>query len=104
MPRILIAGRAVPLSPARSILVTLQLAGVPIETRCGGRALCGRCAIRVLSGAQMLSPPRERELQRLKAIGASPDMRLACQTHARGDVEIDIVNVPPETSRAAENP
>jgi len=41
------------------ILNTLLKNGFPIQTICGGRALCGRDLIRVREGAAFLSPRRE---------------------------------------------
>ena len=81
-------------SAARSILIALQEAGVPIETQCGGRAICGRCAIRIIRGSKYLSQARQRETDRLRAIGADSNVRLACQTYTRGDIEIQILNSP----------
>ena len=48
-----------------SILNVLMQNTFPIETVCGGRAVCGRDLIRVRSGAEFLSPRRERETRRL---------------------------------------
>ena len=87
-------------SPVRSVLVCLQQAGIPIQTKCGGRALCGRCVIQVHAGAQTLSPMRPKEIERLEAIQAPPPARLACQTYARGDIEIEIVNSGARSSEA----
>jgi ferredoxin len=42
---------------------------------------------------ELLSPVREREAARLAALGAGPDMRLACQTHTRGDIKIEVINI-----------
>jgi ferredoxin len=83
-------------TPARSILNTLLAEGYPIDTVCGGRAQCGRCLIRINSGGHFLSPRTPAESVRLSALGADraePESRLACQTHARGDVEIEVVNL-----------
>ncbi|MBN1834485.1 MAG: (2Fe-2S)-binding protein [Spirochaetales bacterium] len=95
---IYVQGRPEPLpsTPAVSILVQLQRQGVPIDTVCGGRAQCGRCLIRVLRGAQVMNPPGERERLRLASLGAGPEMRLACQSYTRGEVEIQILNPGPE--------
>ena len=95
-----VQGRAdpVPSSPAVSLLNLLLRSGVPIHTVCGGRAQCGRCLIRVLAGEQNLSPRRAAEQQRLAALGAGPDMRLACQSYTRGEVEIQIINPGPATA------
>jgi ferredoxin len=89
-----IQGRSEPLpsSPAVSLLNLLQRGGVPIHTICGGRAQCGRCLFRVLSGQQNLSPLREAERHRLKALKVDRNMRLACQSYARGDIEIQVIN------------
>ncbi len=76
-----------------SILNILLKGGFPIDTICGGKAQCGRCLIRVRSGAAMLSPMRERESGKLKELAAGPGARLACQCHARGDVEIEVVHI-----------
>ena len=89
-------GETFPANPARSILNTLLADGFPIDTVCGGRAKCGRCLIRVHSGHGFLSPRTPAEEERLVALGADhtdPESRLACQTHARGEVEIEVVNL-----------
>lgn len=79
-------------SPAISILNLLQRNRVSIQTLCGGRAQCGRCLIRILSGAEMMNKKNQREIIRLKAMNAGEDMRLACQSYTRGDIEIQIIN------------
>jgi adenylate cyclase len=71
-------------SPAYSILIALQRAGIAHRHDCGGKALCGTCRVRLLSGR--LSPMGERERQRLAAVGESLDgaVRLACQARPGG--------------------
>jgi ferredoxin len=81
-----------------SILNVLLKNQFPIETLCGGRASCGRDLIRIRSGAQFVSPRRERETRRLEALAtegepSGPDMRLACQSYVRGDVEIEVIHI-----------
>jgi ferredoxin len=81
-----------------SILNVLLKNSFPIETFCGGRASCGRDLIRIRAGAQFVSPRRDAEKRRLAALAAEgepsgPDMRLACQSYVRGDVEIDVIHV-----------
>ncbi|MGA2480320.1 MAG: 2Fe-2S iron-sulfur cluster-binding protein [Spirochaetia bacterium] len=81
-----------------SILNVLMRNAFPIETVCGGRAVCGRDLIRIRSGAEFLSPRRERETRRLAELAregepSGPDMRLACQTYVRGDVEIEVIHL-----------
>ena len=79
-------------SPAISILNLLQRNRVSLQTLCGGRAQCGRCLIRILSGAERMNKKNQREIIRLKAMNAGEDMRLACQSYTRGDIEIEIIN------------
>jgi adenylate cyclase len=74
-------------SPAWSILVAAQRAGVPLRHDCGGKALCGTCRVRVLAGR--LSPPSERERLRLQAVGSPPDGRLACQARPGSDLVLE---------------
>lgn len=84
------APRGVRTGPAVSLLNALAKEGVKIRHDCGGKALCGTCRVRVVSGATGLSPVGERERARLEAVGAGPDERLACQAHAFRDVDIEI--------------
>jgi ferredoxin len=76
-----------------SVLVSLQRDGIPIQSVCGGRAQCGRCAVRIVRGEEFLTKKTALELIRLRALGADAHTRLACQTHTRGDIEIEIVNL-----------
>jgi ferredoxin len=54
---------------------------------------CGICAVRVVSGAENLSPrtPREERLFELLEI-TDPDVRLACQSRAHGDCVLFEIN------------
>lgn len=87
-------------SPVYSILVAAQRSGVPLRHDCGGKAQCGTCRVRVLSGR--LSPMGERERLRLEAVGAlagqqagtagnGPVFRLACQSRPGSDLELEAV-------------
>jgi ferredoxin len=101
MPRIRIAntGQIVETDLATSVLVTLQKNDVGIMTSCGGKARCGKCVVRVVGGKENLNKKNPGETTRLAAFGSggdsalSTEMRLACQTYVKGDVEISIVNL-----------
>ena len=92
MVRIKDREEAISSSPAISILNLLQRNGIPIQTLCGGRAQCGRCMIRILSGAEGMNKKNQREIIRLQAMNAGENIRLACQSYVRGDIEIEIIN------------
>ncbi len=79
-------------SPAVSILNSLLGAGVGIRHDCGGRALCGTCAVKVLSGEAGLSPVLPAEADRLAAGGRAEGFRLACQARAAREATIEIVS------------
>jgi adenylate cyclase len=80
---------SIDISPAFSILVAAQRAGAALRHDCGGKALCGTCRVRVISGR--LSPVMERERRRLDAVGAGPGVRLACQARPGSDVSLEAV-------------
>ncbi len=83
-------GAEVRASPAVSILNTLMQNGIGIAHKCGGKAICGTCRIKIVSGGEILSPKTEAEIIRLKAMGDPEGVRLACQTYAAGEVRIKI--------------
>ncbi|SEC16959.1 adenylate cyclase [Rhizobiales bacterium GAS191] len=60
--------------------------GVPHVSVCGGRARCSTCRVRVLAHSTELPAPNEAEARTLRAIGAGPDTRLACQWRPGGEV------------------
>lgn len=80
---------SIDVSPAFSVLVAAQRAGAALRHDCGGKALCGTCRVRVLSGK--LSPITERERHRLDVVGAGPGVRLACQARPGSDLSLEAV-------------
>lgn len=61
------------------------------------KADCGVCLIRILRGAENISPPTTREKDYLQAMAARADERLACQLRIFGDVDIEALPaLPPE--------
>ncbi len=85
-------GEAISSSSVISLLNLLQRNGIPIETICGGRAQCGHCLVRILKGAETMNKKNKAEIARLAALNAGEDMRLACQSYTRGDIEIEVMN------------
>ena len=95
--RIANGSKVVATSPSISLLNALLRDGVPIRHDCGGKAQCGTCRLKIISGASGLSPILPREAERLAALprdevrSDDPELRLACQAHAAKDVEIEII-------------
>lgn len=92
MPTIIIdnLGREVPAMPGQSLLGSLLHDGQPIHTRCGGKARCGCCRVRVLSDGRGMSPRRDGERSLLGEENIAQGWRLACQTHILRDITIHL--------------
>ncbi|MCL2462145.1 MAG: 2Fe-2S iron-sulfur cluster-binding protein, partial [Defluviitaleaceae bacterium] len=76
------------------LLEAARLAGVFVETPCGGRGTCGKCAVRVASGAvdfrrseRILAGAGENEMgERARAGAAAPGKSvLICQTFVKDE-------------------
>jgi adenylate cyclase len=74
--------------PGTCLLTTILSAGIPHASVCGGKGRCSTCRVRVTEGIETLQPPSPTERKVLDRISAPPDVRLACQIHPRGDLEI----------------
>lgn len=81
-------GRVVSISPGNTILEASRLGGISHASVCGGRGRCSTCRVRVIQGAEHLSPPSLDEKRVLDRIGSPPQIRLACQTRPLGDVSV----------------
>ncbi len=95
MPHIHIknTGQIIKTNLVTSILVALQINQIPIENVCGGKAKCGKCAIKIINGGEYLSPKRSAEEKKLREMYESANIRLACQTYTRDNIEIDVINI-----------
>ncbi|NDE17161.1 (2Fe-2S)-binding protein [bacterium] len=51
---------------------------------------CGACMVKVISGAEHLSPMQDNEKDFLETMAARPDERLACQCKVYGDVTLEV--------------
>ncbi len=71
-----------------TVLDAARRAGAPIGNSCGSVGVCGRCRVRVLAGAETLSPPTTIEIRVATQRGFASDERLACQAVVGGDVEV----------------
>src|SRR5438132_9670657 len=81
-------GRGVEVTPGTSVLEASRLTGIPHASVCGGRGRCSTCRIRVRGEIHSIDPPAEDELRVLRRIGATSNVRLACQLRPHGAVEV----------------
>ncbi|MFM7199273.1 MAG: 2Fe-2S iron-sulfur cluster-binding protein [Myxococcota bacterium] len=63
-------------------------AGVPLASACDGDAICARCKVEVLAGADALSPITPAEARMLSRVKAEPSVRMACETFTLGDITL----------------
>lgn len=62
-----------------------------IDTACVGKGTCGLCRVKVLAGAEALSPYTDEELRHLGNLYHLTRVRLACRARVSGDVEVEVV-------------
>lgn len=81
-------GRSAAAKDDESILDVARRAGVPLGNACGGVGVCTRCKVRVLTGAENLTPPTSIEIRFSASRGFAADERMACQAVVRGECEV----------------
>jgi uncharacterized 2Fe-2S/4Fe-4S cluster protein (DUF4445 family) len=87
-------GKTVHVLPGSRLVEALGAAGVVVDQPCGGKGTCGKCRLRVTSGA---TAPTEAERKRLSAEELDAGWRLACQAEVGGATEVEV----PDGSRPA---
>jgi len=68
-----------------TVLDVARRAAAPLGNSCGGVGICARCKVRVVAGAENLTPPTSVEARWAAARGFAEDERMACQAVVRGD-------------------
>jgi adenylate cyclase len=81
-------GRFVDVTPGTSVLEASRIGGIPHAHVCGGRGRCSTCRVRVRGDIGSLDPPGETERRVLRRIGATANVRLACQLRPKAAVEV----------------
>jgi len=66
--------------------------GVRLMHACGAKTICSTCRVKVVEGADNLTPMSAKERLSLRYhLSVSPRVRLACQARVLGPVEVDAV-------------
>jgi adenylate cyclase len=81
-------GRTVQVPRGWSVLEASRSFHLPHASMCGGRARCSTCRVRVTAGENFCPASRTDEQATLERIGATPDIRLACQLRPSGDISV----------------
>lgn len=87
---ILPENKIIPVAKGANLISAVKSAGIDIESPCGGRGTCGKCAVKVISGIYEIRNDTHLQ-QELKDDGYVP----ACQTRVNSDMVIEV----PEFSR-----
>ncbi len=80
--------RSVSVPRGWTVLEASRAFRIPHASMCGGQARCSTCRIRVIAGENFCPPPNEPELATLHRIGATRDIRLACQLRPQGGISV----------------
>ena len=96
MPRIIFSPfeKAIETDGSKSILQLAQEAGIPLQSTCGGKKICGKCKVIVEKTDGPLPPPSDRERE-VFGEHIEKGYRLACETVLTHDAVVVI----PEESR-----
>lgn len=77
-------GVTVDCADGETIFAAARRAEVPVPTACVGKATCGLCRIKVLAGAEHLSPLNADEKKHLGNTYFITKLRLSCQARVSG--------------------
>ncbi|HVK76404.1 MAG TPA: 2Fe-2S iron-sulfur cluster-binding protein, partial [Kofleriaceae bacterium] len=80
------AGTTVEVADGSTLFDAGARAGVTIETACVGKGTCGLCRVKVLAGADALTPYTDEEERHLGNLYHLTRVRLSCRTRVSGDV------------------
>ena len=94
-------GRRATVPQGTTVLEASRGARIPHASVCGGRGRCSTCRVRVGVSDADLPEPSEEEAKVLRRIGATPDVRLACQLRPLGDLEVTPLLPPAASPREA---
>lgn len=94
MPRVLFVdlNLGAEIAVGESVLTAAEACGAPEASRCGGVCACSTCHVYVLSGADLLAPPNDAELDllELSAKDRRETSRLGCQSRVLSDGTVEV--------------
>ena len=63
-------------------------AGLPVASSCSAEAVCGKCVMKVMQGAQNLSVPSDHEMKLLRRDSRGANERISCMARVQGDCSV----------------
>ena len=80
---------AIEVPEGANLMTSLERAGIPVATSCGGEGVCTKCVITILEGRENLSKSGELEDDMRDIHDIPRDQRMSCQTDVLGDITVD---------------
>lgn len=80
------AGVSVSVDGPATLLQAADQADMPVGRSCRAEGICGRCGLRILSGAENVSRETPLEAKVKAANRVEPGLRLSCQARIEGPV------------------
>jgi 2Fe-2S ferredoxin len=62
---------------------------IPVASSCSGDGVCAKCRVKIILGAENLSPADESEKRILSKTFGNDEDRLSCQSRVTGDIAVD---------------
>ena len=87
------SGVSVEVRDGTTVFAAAMAAEVAIPSQCGGRCACALCRVRVLQGADNISPIQWEETEHMGNCFYLTHERLSCQSKVYGDVVVEVVEV-----------
>jgi len=82
------SGHSFSFNRAMTLSNNFTLNNIKTPEKCGGKAICGFCRIKVLSNQKYCSKPNDAEKSLLNKIEINEGWRLACQLYSLRDISI----------------
>lgn len=79
-------GQSYPIERGQTLLKNMLLNNISTQSKCGGKAICGHCRVKVLSGQSHCNKPVAEEKIILNELQIEQGWRLACQLHCLRDI------------------
>ena len=89
------AGTRIECAAGESVFEVARRAGIAVTTACVGKATCGLCRVKIVSGEEHLSPFNNAERKHLGNVYFINKLRLSCQARVgAGDVVVELPLTP----------
>ncbi len=77
-------GARIEVEPGTRLIDAIRRAGLPIASPCGDDLICGKCGVRIVSGAVSREAEVERDAKERNRVPT--ELRLACAIRVRDDL------------------